>query len=100
LIATSKVLREWADMLAGHEVISTGLLDQLATKHICIALANKLFDYMGARLPVLASDVPPMRRVLSGTGAGLLAPPSDVEALAHGFTPLLCDPALRRHGRL
>ena len=73
-----------------------GVLPFRATQHICITLANKLFDYMGAGLPVLASDVPPMRRVLSETGAGLLAPPSDVAALAQGITTLLGDPALRR----
>lgn len=73
-----------------------GVLPFRATEHICITLANKLFDYMGAGLAVLASDVPPMRRVLSETGAGLLTPPSDVAALARGITKLLRDPALRR----
>jgi glycosyltransferase involved in cell wall biosynthesis len=73
-----------------------GVLPFRATEHICITLANKLFDYMGAGLPVLASDVPPMRRVLSETGAGLLVPPSDAAALAQGITTLLGDPGLRR----
>jgi glycosyltransferase involved in cell wall biosynthesis len=73
-----------------------GVLPFVATKHICITLANKLFDYMGAGLPVLASDVPPMRRVLLETGAGLLAPPSDVTALAQGILRLIGDPELRR----
>lgn len=75
---------------------AVGVLPFHATEHICITLANKLFDYMGAGLPVLASDVPPMRRVLSETGAGVLVPPANVRALAHGLITLLRDPGLRK----
>src|SRR6185437_9492881 len=59
-----------------------GLLPFMKTAHICITLANKLFDYMAAGLPVLASDVPPMRRVLEETQSGLLVEPGDADALA------------------
>ena len=33
-----------------------------------ITLANKQFDYMAVGLPVVASDVPPMRRIIDETG--------------------------------
>ena len=72
-----------------------GVLPFRPTQHICITLANKLFDYMGASLPVLASDVPPMRRVIEETGAGILVPPRDPNALAQSIAQLLRDPMLR-----
>ena len=70
-----------------------GILPFLATEHIEITLANKLFDYMGAALPIVASDVRPMRRVISETGAGILVPPADVPALAAALVALVRDPA-------
>jgi glycosyltransferase involved in cell wall biosynthesis len=60
-----------------------------------VTLANKLFDYMAAGLPVVAVDVPPMRRVLDETDAGVLYPPDDVGALAGGIVELLNDPPRR-----
>ena len=72
-----------------------GILPFLATEHICLTLANKLFDYMGAGLPVIASDVPPMQRVLQDTGGGLLVPPGDSSALAAAIVTLLRDERLR-----
>jgi glycosyltransferase involved in cell wall biosynthesis len=77
-----------------------GVLPFRRTEHISITLANKLFDYMGASLPVLASDLPSMRRVLTESDAGILVPPSDPAALARGIATLLSDPELRtRLGR-
>ena len=73
-----------------------GVLPFRPTQHICITLANKLFDYMGASLPVLASDVPPMRRVIEETGCGILVQPKDPAALAQAIIRLVRDPALRR----
>jgi glycosyltransferase involved in cell wall biosynthesis len=79
---------------------TVGVLPFLPTQHISITLANKLFDYMGASLPVLASDVPSMRRIVAGTGCGLLVAPKDATALATGLVTLLQDPELReRMGR-
>ncbi len=72
-----------------------GILPFLATEHICITLANKLFDYMGAGLPVVASDVPPMRRILAETGAGMLVPAGGSAELARTITTLLGDERLR-----
>lgn len=77
-----------------------GVLPFVPTRHIRITLANKLFDYMGASLPVLAADVESMRRVLADSGAGLLVPPNDTAALAAGIVTLASDAALReRLGR-
>lgn len=45
-------------------------------------LATKLFDYMALGLPVLASDVRPMRRVPEETGAAVAFRPGDLSDLA------------------
>lgn len=72
-----------------------GLLPFLQTRHICITLANKLFDYMGAGVPILASDVPSMRRVIDETGTGMLVPAGDGAALATALVQLLRRDDLR-----
>jgi len=69
-----------------------GLLPFLDTPHVRITLANKLFDYMGASLAVLAADLPPMERILTETGAGVLYPVGSTEALASALVGLLQDP--------
>lgn len=73
-----------------------GLLPFLDTEHIRITLANKLFDYMGAGLPVIATDVPSMRRIIDASGCGILVPPSDSRSLATECIRLLKDADLRR----
>jgi glycosyltransferase involved in cell wall biosynthesis len=73
-----------------------GLLPFLSTEHINITLPNKLFDYMGAALPVVASDVPPLRRILVETGAGVLVPPGNAAMLAEALVALAADPERRR----
>lgn len=84
--------REHAAYLRNSQV---GLLPFLATEHINITLANKLFDYMAAGLPVVASDVPPMRRIIEETGSGLLAAPGDSVELANMLVRLFRSPSLR-----
>jgi glycosyltransferase involved in cell wall biosynthesis len=85
-----------ADLPAFYANSQIGLLPFYACNHICITLANKLFDYAAAGLPMVASDVPPMRRVLEETGAGLLARPGSPEDLAEKIAQLVRDPALRQ----
>ena len=65
-----------------------GLLPFHRCSHIDATLANKLFDYMAAGLPVLASDAPPMVRILHETGAGSVfrgGDPRDLAAVARGL---------------
>ncbi len=80
-----------------------GLLPFLDSPHVRLTLANKLFDYMGAALPVLGSDLPPTRRVLMESRAGRLHRPNDAEDLARVAAELLEDEpgrlAMGRSGR-
>ncbi|MCD9622588.1 glycosyltransferase family 4 protein [Rhabdothermincola salaria] len=51
-------------------------------KHAGGAVPVKLFEYMAAGLPVIASDFPEIRAVVEPAGAGFLVDPFDVDALA------------------
>lgn len=56
----------------------------------------KVLDALAAGLPVVASDLPSIRRLAEGfEGAVTLVPPDDGEALAEVLRALLADPSLR-----
>jgi glycosyltransferase involved in cell wall biosynthesis len=67
------------------------------------AQPNKMFEYMSAGLPVLASDFPLWRSLLVESGAGQCANPLEPEAIADLITTLLDDPGsaleMGRRGR-
>ncbi|HJX72586.1 MAG: glycosyltransferase family 4 protein [Candidatus Deferrimicrobiaceae bacterium] len=54
----------------------------------------KLFEYMAAGVPVVASDLPAFREVLRDGENAVLVPPGDPEALAAGIGRVLEDEAL------
>ena len=54
----------------------------------------KLFEYMAAGRPIICSDLPALREVLSNQINALLVPPGDSAAIAQAAQRLLSDPAL------
>jgi glycosyltransferase involved in cell wall biosynthesis len=54
----------------------------------------KLFDYMAAGVPIVASDLPALREVLRHEENALLACPDDPDAFAAAVRRLFVDPAL------
>jgi glycosyltransferase involved in cell wall biosynthesis len=55
---------------------------------------GKLFEYMAARRPIVAVDLPVLREVLGEEPAALVVPPDDPDALADAIGRLLDDPDL------
>ncbi len=72
-----------------------GVMPYPSTPHTCTTLPNKLFDYMAAGLPVVATDIPPIRRIVVECDVGLLTAPGDVSAFARGLLTLFRDSGLR-----
>ncbi len=56
----------------------------------------KLFDYMAAGTPIVASDLPSVREVLRDGENALLVPPGNAGAFAAAIERLLAEPALAR----
>ncbi len=85
---------ELADLTASASV-GVALLADVCLNHR-YALPNKLFAYLNAGVPIVASDLPEMRRVLTDPSpAGLLVHPGDADDLARSLVSLLNDAQLR-----
>jgi glycosyltransferase involved in cell wall biosynthesis len=54
----------------------------------------KLFEYMASGKPIVASDLPAIREVLSHNTNSILVPPDNPEALAGGVRYILENPAM------
>jgi glycosyltransferase involved in cell wall biosynthesis len=59
--------------------------------------SNKLFEYVQAGLPVVASDLPEIRRVVREHDLGLLVPPGDSAALSAALRELVADRSKRQY---
>ncbi len=51
----------------------------------------KLFEYMGSRRPIIASDLPAIREILRHNDNAWLVPPDDPQALAAGIVSVVQD---------
>ena len=59
----------------------------------------KLFEYMAAGRPIVASDLPALREVLTPDADAVLVAPGNAGALAAGIRRVVTDPIARRPAR-
>jgi glycosyltransferase involved in cell wall biosynthesis len=71
-----------------------GLIPHVKTPHTDSTIPHKLFHYMSLGRPVITTDCRPLERIVLETGAGLVVPHSDPQAMAEAFLRLR-DAALR-----
>ncbi len=85
-----------AGVVALLERARVGALPLHAIPNYVVALPVKLFEYMAAGIPVVATNVSPWSDIITRHDCGLLVPVGDARALAEGINRLLDDPELAR----
>ncbi|MGZ3547635.1 MAG: glycosyltransferase family 4 protein [Vulcanimicrobiaceae bacterium] len=70
-----------------------GLLVLRPTASFADSLPTKLYEYMGAGLPVIVSDFLRCSALVREFDCGLVVDPYDIDAVARAITELVCDPA-------
>ena len=73
-----------------------GLVTLHPTRAYMDSLPVKMFEYMSAGVPVIASDFPHWRDIVEGNDCGLCVDPLDPHAIATAIDRLTGDPALAR----
>lgn len=68
---------------------SVGIIPYLPVPNHLVCLPNKLFEYMAAGIPVVASDFPHYRKVVETANSGKLVNPEDPNDIAKGILALL-----------
>ena len=80
VIYHGEVSREGVANILGN--VRAGLVTHHPVPNEIDAQPIKIYEYMSAGLPVIASDFPPLRGIIDGCGCGLLVDPLDPQAIA------------------
>ncbi len=87
-------------IISGLMNASIGLIPFRAVSNHLMINPTKLFEYMACALPVVASDLPPIRHYVTEAECGLLATPEEPQAFAKAIEYLLDHPEeARRMGQ-
>jgi len=83
--------------------VKAGIVFTHSNSNHKFAYMTKLFEYMSAGIPVIASDFPLWREIVESAGCGVLVEPMNIEALAEAIIYVLEHPAeaeeMGRRGR-
>lgn len=89
--------RGWLDRSAVRQILQDSVAG-LVTLHPVInyldALPVKMFEYMAAGVPVIASDFPLWKQIIEDSGCGLCVDPFDPSAIADAIDYLVCHPEM------
>jgi glycosyltransferase involved in cell wall biosynthesis len=78
-----------------YQVMDAGTILYKRSPNYIVAAPNKLFEFMGYGIPILASDLPEMHTILSGDGeASILVKPDNIKATADAMEKLASDKKL------
>ncbi|MDA2807201.1 glycosyltransferase [Nocardiopsis suaedae] len=84
-----------ADALRAHAALDAFAAPRADDRVCRLVTPLKPVEAMALGTPVVASDLPALRELLGGGGAGLMVEPGDAEALADALERLHGDPGLR-----
>lgn len=73
-----------------------GVVTYLPAPNQTDAQPNKMFEYMSAGLPVIASNFPLWRKIVEGNNCGICVDPLDPVSIAKAIDQLVDDPSLAR----
>jgi glycosyltransferase involved in cell wall biosynthesis len=82
---------ELLDWVAAADIAAMPI--QASTLNHRLTTPNKLFEAMAAGVPVVASDLPGMSRIIEETGCGLTCDPADPSSIAAAIRRIVDDPA-------
>lgn len=92
-----------AGVIRAYSSAKVGLVTLHPTPAYVVSLPVKLFEYMAAGLPVIASDFPAWRELLNGIGCALFVDPEDPREIAAAIDWIVEHPAeaeeMGRRGR-
>lgn len=76
---------------------TAGIVTFLPEPNHIDAYPNKMFEYMSAGLPVIASDFPLWREIIEGSQCGVCVDPLDAASIASAIDRLVENPELARN---
>ena len=79
------------ELMSSLNMATIAISPNLRIKQQIDGVHTKLFEYMAAGLPIVASDLPHQVEVIGGNEAGLLAQPEDPETFARAILRLIDD---------
>ncbi len=84
--------------------VRAGLVTLYPIPQLMVAYPVKIFEYMAAGIPIIASDFPLWRRIIDGAGCGLLVNPLEPREIAAAIEYILIHPdeaeAMGKNGRM